>query len=172
MEELTRKEFREKQQQQLVGQGAIAEALQYVKYKIAILSGKGGVGKTATTVNLAAALQNAGQKVGVFDADLHGPSIPKMFGIKKEAKLNGAFWLDPVVTEQGIKALSVALFWPGDMTPVMWRGQAKSRTIRQLLSSAKWGGLDFLLSADCHEFSATKSNNSWNGSRGDSQFRA
>ena len=55
MEELTRKEFREKQQQQLVGQGAIAEALQYVKYKIAILSGKGGVGKTATTVNLAAA---------------------------------------------------------------------------------------------------------------------
>jgi Mrp family chromosome partitioning ATPase len=68
-----------------------------------------------------------------------------MFGIKKEAKLNGAFWLDPVITEHGIKALSVALFWPGDMTPVMWRGQAKSRTIRQLLSSAKWGGLDFLL---------------------------
>ena len=49
------------------------------------------------------------------------------------------------MTESGIKALSVALFWPGDMTPVMWRGQAKSRTIRQLLSAAKWGGLDFLL---------------------------
>ena len=145
MEELTRKEFREKQQQQLIGEGAIAEALQYVKYKIAILSGKGGVGKTATTVNLAAALQNAGQRVGVFDADLHGPSVPKMLGIKKEAKLNGAFWLDPVVTEHGIIALSVALFWPGDMTPVLWRGQAKSRTIRQLLSAAKWGGLDFLL---------------------------
>ncbi len=145
MEELTRKEFREKQKQQLVGQGAIAEALQYVKYKIAILSGKGGVGKTATTVNLATALQNAGQRVGVFDADLHGPSVPKMLGIKKEAKLNGGFWLDPVVTDHGIKALSVALFWPGDMTPVMWRGQAKSRTIRQMLSAAKWGGLDFLL---------------------------
>ena len=69
-----------------------------------------------------------------------------MFGNQKEAKLNGAFWLDPVVTEHGIKVLSVALFWPGDIaTPVMWRGQAKSRTIRQLLSSAKWGGLDFLL---------------------------
>ncbi len=145
MEELTRKEFREKQEHQLAKDGAIAEALQYVKYKIAILSGKGGVGKTATTVNLAAALQKAGLRVGVFDADLHGPSVPKMLGIKKEAKLNGAFWLDPVVTEQGIKALSVALFWPGDMTPVMWRGQAKSRTIRQLLSAAKWGGLDFLL---------------------------
>jgi ATP-binding protein involved in chromosome partitioning len=145
MEELTRKEFKEKQQHQLAKEGAIAEALKYVKYKIAILSGKGGVGKTATTVNLAAALQKTGLKVGVFDADLHGPSVPKMFGIKKEAKLNGAFWLDPVVTEHGIKALSVALFWPGDMTPVMWRGQAKSRTIRQLLSSAKWGGLDFLL---------------------------
>ena len=145
MEELTRKEFEEKKQNQLAKEGAIAEALQYVKYKIAILSGKGGVGKTASTVNLAAALQKAGLRVGVFDADLHGPSVPKMFGIKKEAKLNGAFWLDPVVTEQGIKALSVALFWPGDMTPVMWRGQAKSRTIRQLLSAAKWGGLDFLL---------------------------
>jgi ATP-binding protein involved in chromosome partitioning len=143
--EVTRNEFAERQKQQLSQEGAIAEALQYVKYKIAILSGKGGVGKTAATVNLAAALQNAGQRVGIFDADLHGPSVPKMLGIKKEAKLNGAFWLDPVVTEHGIKALSVALFWPGDMTPVMWRGQAKSRTIRQLLSSAKWGGLDFLL---------------------------
>jgi Mrp family chromosome partitioning ATPase len=144
MEDITQKEFKEKQRQQLVQRGAIAEALQFVKYKIAILSGKGGVGKTAATVNLAAAMRKAGLRVGIFDADLHGPSVPKMLGIKKEAKLNGAFWLDPVVTENGIKALSVALFWPGDMTPVMWRGQAKSRTIRQLLSSAKWGGLDFL----------------------------
>lgn len=131
--------------QPLAGEGAIAEALKYVKYKIAVLSGKGGVGKTATTVNLGAALQKAGFKVGIFDADLHGPSVPTMLGIKKQTRLNGAFWLDPVVTDSGIKALSVALFWPGDMTPVMWRGQTKSRTIRQLLSAAKWGGLDFLL---------------------------
>ncbi len=140
-----RKDFVEKQRHQLMNKGAIADALKYVKYKIAILSGKGGVGKTATTVNIAAALTNAGNRVGIFDADLHGPSIPKMLGIKTEAKLNGAFWLDPVVTESGIKALSVALFWPGEMTPVMWRGQTKSRTIRQLLSAGKWGGLDFLL---------------------------
>lgn len=125
--------------------GAIAEALHFVKYKIAVLSGKGGVGKTATTVNLAAALRKAGHRVGIFDADLHGPSVPAMLGVKKQTRLNGAFWLDPVVSASGIKALSVALFWPGDMTPVMWRGQTKSRTIRQLLSAAKWGGLDFLL---------------------------
>ncbi len=143
--EQNRKDFVERQQRQLTQKGSIADALQYVKYKIAILSGKGGVGKTATTVNLAAALTNAGQRVGVFDADLHGPSVPKMLGIKKEAKLDGAFWLNPVDTDAGIKALSVALFWPGDMTPVMWRGQTKSRTIRQLLSAARWGGLDFLL---------------------------
>jgi Mrp family chromosome partitioning ATPase len=143
--DLTRNEFAELQQQKLIKEGAIAEALQYVKYKIAIISGKGGVGKTAATVNLAAALKNAGQRVGIFDADLHGPSVPKMLGIKKETHLNGAFWLDPVVTESEIKALSVALFWPGEMTPVMWRGQTKSRTIRQLLSAAKWGGLDYLL---------------------------
>jgi ATP-binding protein involved in chromosome partitioning len=143
--EVTKEEFKERQRQQLVGEGAIFEALKYVKYKIAILSGKGGVGKTAATINLAAALNKSGYRVGVFDADLHGPSVPKMLGIKKEAKLDGAFWINPVTTQSGIKALSVALFWPGDMTPVMWRGQAKSRTIRQLLSAAKWGGLDFLL---------------------------
>ena len=143
--EIKQKEFVEKQKQQLTMKGSIADALKYVKYKIAILSGKGGVGKTAATVNLAAALKNAGHRVGVFDADLHGPSVPKMLGIKQEAKLNGGFWLDPVITQSGIKALSVALFWPGEMTPVMWRGQTKSRTIRQLLSAAKWGGLDYLL---------------------------
>jgi ATP-binding protein involved in chromosome partitioning len=145
MEEITKEEFEEMQRIRLSKQGAIADALKYVKYKIAILSGKGGVGKTATTINLAAALNKMGFKVGVFDADLHGPSTMKMLGIKKEAKLNGAYWLDPVDTASGIKTLSVAHFWPGDMTPIMWRGQAKSRTIRQLLSAAKWGGLDFLL---------------------------
>ena len=143
--ELNRKEFVEKQKHQLEMKGSIADALKYVKYKIAVLSGKGGVGKTAATVNLAAALKNAGHRVGIFDADLHGPSVPKMLGIKQEAKLNGGFWIDPVVTQSGIKALSVALFWPGDMTPIMWRGQTKSRTIRQMLSAAKWGALDFLL---------------------------
>ena len=143
--ELKQNQFAEQGKQHLMKEGAIFEALKYVKYKIAVLSGKGGVGKTATTVNLAAALTNAGNKVGIFDADLHGPSIPTMLGIKDEAKLNGAFWIDPVMTESGIKALSVALFWPGDMTPIMWRGQTKSRTIRQLLSGAKWGSLDYLL---------------------------
>ncbi len=145
MDPTSQSEFQEKQQHSLASDGAIADALKHVKYKIAILSGKGGVGKTAATVNLGAALQKAGYRVGIFDADLHGPSVPKMLGIKKGTRLNGAFWLDPVVAASGIKALSVALFWPGDMTPVMWRGQAKSRTIRQLLSAAKWGGLDFLL---------------------------
>jgi Mrp family chromosome partitioning ATPase len=143
--EIKKGEFIEKQRQQLANKGAISDALKYVKYKIAVLSGKGGVGKTATTVNLAAALKNIGNRVGVFDADLHGPSVPKMLGIKQEAKLDGGFWLNPVTAESGIKALSVAMFWPGDMTPIMWRGQTKSRTLRQLLSAAKWGSLDFLL---------------------------
>ncbi len=143
--EITKEEFEAMQKQRLTQEGAIAGALRHVKYRIAILSGKGGVGKTATTVNLAAALNKMGHKVGVFDADLHGPSTSKMFGIKKEAPLNGGFWLDPVDTTSGIKTLSVAHFWPGDMTPIMWRGQTKSRTIRQLLAAAKWGGLDYLL---------------------------
>ena len=117
-----------------------------VNYKIAILSGKGGVGKTSVTVNLAAAVRSRGMVVGIFDADVHGPSVPKMVGIKTEMRdiLRGSHGIDPVVTDHGLKVMSVALIWPTDMTPIMWRGQYKARVLRQFLSSIKWYEMDFL----------------------------
>jgi ATP-binding protein involved in chromosome partitioning len=125
----------------------IAKAMAHINYKLAVISGKGGVGKTAVVVNLAAALKQRGLEVGIFDADVHGPSVPQMVGIKTEMRdmLHGSHAIDPVLTEQGIKVMSVALIWPTDMTPILWRGQYKARVLRQFLASIKWYELDFLL---------------------------
>jgi len=118
----------------------------HVNYKIAILSGKGGVGKTSVTVNLAAAFHTRDRVVGIFDADVHGPSVPKMVGVRTEMRdiLRGSHGIDPVVTEHGLKVMSVALIWPTDMTPIMWRGQYKARVLRQFLSAIKWHEMDYL----------------------------
>ncbi len=124
----------------------IRGAMAHINYKIAIISGKGGVGKTSVVVNLAAAMRKMGMIVGIFDADVHGPSVPKMVGIKTEMRdiLHGSHGIDPVETEHGLKVMSVALIWPTDSTPVMWRGQYKARVLRQFLSSIKWHEMDFL----------------------------
>lgn len=126
--------------------GPIRDAMTHINYKIAIISGKGGVGKTSVVVNLAAAMLKKEMVVGIFDADVHGPSVPKMVGVKTEMRdiLHGSHGIDPVVTEHGLKIMSVALIWPTDSTPVMWRGQYKARVLRQFLSSIKWHELDFL----------------------------
>jgi len=127
--------------------GPIDDAMAHINYKLAVISGKGGVGKTSVVVNLAAALKKKDLEVGIFDADVHGPSVPKMVGIKTKMRdmLHGSHGIDPVSTEQGLKVMSVALIWPTDMTPIMWRGQYKARVLRQFLSSVKWHELDFLL---------------------------
>jgi ATP-binding protein involved in chromosome partitioning len=126
--------------------GPIRDAMAGINYKIVILSGKGGVGKTSVTVNLAAAIHKRGMEVGIFDADVHGPSVPKMVGINTEMRdvLRGSHGIDPVETEHGLKVMSVALIWPTDMTPIMWRGQYKARVLRQFLSAVKWYEMDFL----------------------------
>lgn len=138
--------MREEAKQELAQQhGPIQEALREVRYKIAILSGKGGVGKTSTTINIASTLKKQGNAVGIFDADVHGPSVPKMTGLSQRTDLHGAWQMNPVETEDGIKVMSVSLFWPGEATPVMWKGHYKARVIRQLLSTVRWGAMDYLL---------------------------
>lgn len=138
--------MREQAKKELADQfGPIKEALKGVKHKIAILSGKGGVGKTSAVVNIASILKGMGNEVGIFDADVHGPSVPKMTGVSQRTDLHGAWQMKAINTKNGIKVMSVSLFWPGEATPVMWKGHFKARVIRQLLATVKWESLDYLI---------------------------
>jgi len=118
-----------------------------VKHKIAIVSGKGGVGKSVTTVNLAIALALHGHrnKVGILDADIHGPSVPKMLGIRGRSLKAGPAGMLPVSGPFGVKVVSMDFLLPNDDTPVIWRGPLKMSAIRKFLSDVIWGQLDFLL---------------------------
>ena len=123
----------------------IRENMGKIKHKIVILSGKGGVGKSTVTVNLASALNMMGKKVGVLDADIHGPNIPKMFGVEGLQPMAGPAGIFPITTPQGIKTTSIEYFLPSENTPVVWRGPKVSGAVRQFLSDVVWGELDFLL---------------------------
>ena len=118
-----------------------------IRHKIAVISGKGGVGKSLVTVNLAAALAMKGRngKVGVLDADLHGPCVPKMLGMKGERLQSGPPGVFPAFGPLNIKVVSMAFLLPSDDDPVIWRGPLKMSAIRQFLSMVSWGNLDYLL---------------------------
>jgi len=119
-----------------------------IRHKLAILSGKGGVGKSTITANLAIAFARKGYRVGVLDADIHGPSIPKLLGMRKEtlrASQADGQGIVPVEGPLGIKIVSMDFLLPSDETPVIWRGPMKTGVIRQFLADVVWGDLDFLL---------------------------
>lgn len=118
-----------------------------VKHKIAVISGKGGVGKTLVTVNLAATLarEKGVGKVGLLDADIHGPCVPKMLGLKGRTLESSPAGIFPVHSSGGIKVVSMAFLLPSDDSPVVWRGPIKMGAIKQLLSEVAWGELDYLL---------------------------
>lgn len=116
-----------------------------VKHKLLILSGKGGVGKSTVTANLALALARKGHKVGVLDADIHGPSIPKILGIRERKLIGGPPGIFPAEGPLGTKVASMDFLLPDDETPVIWRGPLKMIAIRQLLADMVWGDLDFML---------------------------
>lgn len=132
----------EKQQKEME---AIKQRMGHVKHKIAVISGKGGVGKTLVTVNLATALSNNGNQVGVFDADLTGPCVPKMLGLKGNKLQSGPAGIGPAEGPLGIKTVSMDFLLPNDESPVVWRGPLKMGAIRQFLGEVNWGKLDYLL---------------------------
>ncbi|MBA2853787.1 Mrp family chromosome partitioning ATPase [Methanococcus maripaludis] len=123
----------------------IKDNMSKIKYKIAVISGKGGVGKSTVTVNLAATLNMMGYKVGVLDGDIHGPNIPQMLGVDQIQPMADESGIYPVSTPQGIKTMSIGYFLPDKNTPIIWRGPKASGAIRQFLSDVNWGELDFLL---------------------------
>ncbi|MBP7218830.1 MAG: Mrp/NBP35 family ATP-binding protein [Paludibacteraceae bacterium] len=122
-------------------------SLTHIKHKIAISSAKGGVGKSTVSSNLAVALANKGYKVGLLDADIYGPSIPKMFDIEEERPtvevIDGKDWIVPV-EKMGIKILSIAFFIEKD-NAIIWRGAMASNALKQLINDTLWGDLDFFL---------------------------
>ena len=116
-----------------------------IRHKVAIFSGKGGVGKSTFTANLALALSVKGYRVGVLDADLHGPSIPKILGMRGRRMEGGEKGGAPVEGPTGIKVVSLDFLLPDDRTPLIWRGPIKAMAIKQLLEEIQWGELDLLL---------------------------
>jgi ATP-binding protein involved in chromosome partitioning len=118
-----------------------------VKNIIAVASGKGGVGKSTVSVNLALALSKAGARVGLIDADIYGPSIPIMFGLEnqrpKATQENGKTRIEPI-EKYGIKLLSIGFFTDPNQ-PVPWRGPMVSTAVKQLFNDADWGELDYLV---------------------------
>ncbi len=110
---------------------------------IAVGSGKGGVGKTTLSVNLAVALGKLGYKVGLLDADVYGPNVPLMLGTNAQPKATGKERIEPIHAF-GLKVISVGLLNPGDK-PIIWRGPMLHQIIRQFLGSVEWGQLDYLI---------------------------
>ena len=124
-----------------------ANPLPGVKNIIGISSGKGGVGKSTVAANVAIALAAKGYKVGLLDADIFGPSMPKMFGVEDEplymVNHDGRDWIEPV-EKYGVKMLSIGFVVDKD-SPVLWRGGMASNALKQLISDAWWGELDYFL---------------------------
>ncbi|HJB29493.1 MAG TPA: Mrp/NBP35 family ATP-binding protein [Candidatus Blautia faecavium] len=114
-----------------------------VKHVIGVISGKGGVGKSFVTGSLANQEAALGYKVGIMDADITGPSIPKMYGLKGAAQAdnNGIY---PMETGNGIKVMSVNLLLPTEETPVIWRGPILANMVKQFWTDVVWGDLDYL----------------------------
>jgi Mrp family chromosome partitioning ATPase len=116
-----------------------------VQHVILVLSGKGGVGKSTVSVNLAYALSAHGYQVGLLDLDIHGPNIPKMLGIEHHKLTTMGTLIEPVHITGSLSVISMALLLPERDTPVIWRGPMKMTAIQQFLDEVNWGALDFLV---------------------------
>ena len=114
-----------------------------IKHVIGVVSGKGGVGKSFVTSSLAAALAKKGYKVGILDADITGPSIPKMFGLHGQV-VGDESGMRPLETPEGIRIMSINLLMENEEEPVIWRGPVIAGVVKQFWSETVWGDLDYL----------------------------
>jgi len=122
----------------------IEETLKNIKNRIVVFSGKGGVGKTTVAVNLSYALVGKGFQVGLLDADITGPNVPKMTGLEGFPRVEGTSQTIAPQEKNNLRVISIAPLIPAD-APVIWRGPLRSGAITQFLSDVVWGELDFLL---------------------------
>ena len=116
-----------------------------IRHKILVLSGKGGVGKSTVSVNLAAALALKGSRVGILDVDIHGPSIPKILDLEGVRLKGSDGVITPVQVNENLSAMSIGLMLRSPDDPVIWRGPMKYNMIKQFLSDVGWSDLDYLI---------------------------
>jgi len=116
-----------------------------VKQVVLVLSGKGGVGKSTVSVNLAFALSSHGFRVGLLDLDIHGPNIPKMLGIEDYKLSTVGNMIEPARVTGNLAVISMGFLLPDTSTPIIWRGPMKMSVIHQFLEEVDWGPLDFLV---------------------------
>ena len=136
----------EQQKRMIEQEIKLSRNLGQIKYKIAVMSGKGGVGKSTVAANLAETFQKLGFTTGILDADIHGPNIPKMLGVEdKELFVNEDHFMIPVEAPSGLKVMSMAFMIESIDTPIIWRGPQKSGSIKQLIADVAWGPLDVLI---------------------------
>ena len=111
----------------------VQETLSKIQYKIMVMSGKGGVGKSTVAANLAVSLARMGREVGILDADVHGPNIPKMLGLDQEKMIGTPEGMVPISLFPNLKVLSMAFLLPNTDSPVVWRGPLKHTVFQQFL---------------------------------------
>lgn len=128
-----KKDFKEKQNER-----------SNVKKVIGIVSGKGGVGKSFVSSVLAVLTRRQGGETAILDADITGPSIPKMFGVKEKAKAIDDKFLEPAITKTGIKMMSINLLLAEDTDPVVWRGPVIAGAVKQFWTDVVWGEVDYM----------------------------
>ena len=124
---------------------AVQQSLGKIKNKIIVMSGKGGVGKTSTSVNLSIALSRLGYKVGLMDVDLHGPDVPRMLGLNGMLDVNHERKLNPLAYSENLGVVSIESLTPSKDDAIIWRGPIKFSAIRQFIGDVAWGDLDFLV---------------------------
>ncbi len=122
--------------------------LEKIKHVFVVLSGKGGVGKSTVSANLAMGLTLRGHKVGLLDIDVHGPSAPKILGLQGQRAMSDGEKLIPTETPEGLKVMSTALILEKSDEPIVWRGPLKAGVIKQFIGEVNWGELDYLI-VDC-----------------------
>jgi len=127
---------------------AINKRIAQIKNTILVLSGKGGVGKSTVAVNIAAELAGSGKRVGILDVDIHGPSIPGMFGIEGRRLLSSGKSIIPVEFTENLLVMSIGFLIEDRNDAVIWRGPMKYNIIKQFISDVEWGKLDYLF-VDC-----------------------
>ncbi|MBP3385539.1 MAG: Mrp/NBP35 family ATP-binding protein [Candidatus Methanomethylophilaceae archaeon] len=124
----------------------LQDTLKNIKHVIIVMSGKGGVGKSTVSSNLAMALSMKGFQTGIMDIDITGPNIPKMFGVEDQGlTVNDQRQLVPVTVPPSLKLMSMAFLLPDKDSPVMWRGPVKMGAIKQFIEDVNWGELDYLV---------------------------